>query len=58
MNSEITDLDLMQRFNKFSCEEHLKRYEEYFKTETISNPRQEYTISLLDFKEEKINGNQ
>ena len=55
MNSEISDKDLIERFNKFSRKEHLKRYKEYFKTDTKPPRRREHVIGLQYMNEEDKN---
>ena len=55
MNTEISDKDFIETFNKFSNEEHLKRYKEYFQSDPKRPGRKKFVIGLEYMTEEEIN---
>src|SRR5918995_6296975 len=55
MTTEISDKDFIETFNKFSNEEHLKRYKEYFQSDPKRPGRKKFAIGLEYMTEEEIN---
>ena len=55
MPTEISDKDFIETFNKFSDEEHLKRYKEYFQSDPKRPGRKKYVIGLEYYTDKEIN---
>src|ERR671910_820432 len=54
MTTEISDKDFIETFNKFSNEEHLKRYKEYFQSDPKRPGRKKFAIGLEYMTGEEI----
>ena len=55
MTTGISDKDFIETFNKFSDEEHLRRYKKYFQADPKRPGRKKFLIGLEYMTEEEIN---
>lgn len=56
MTTGISDKNFIETFNKFSDEEHLRRYKEYFQSDSKRPGRRKFLIGLEYMTKEEING--